>query len=141
MGTAGRAIAAKFLKGKQAPWLQNARALLTGEPVGDWHLMIGNPFGYGGWGSIDDTANFNIRFYDSSKTLIKEVFMVRPYREINIPNGAKYVMLDLNDSKVGNGNTDFGNSISFLLEGTKGCLSMYLSKSFTFISLKLKLII
>lgn len=43
MGTAGRAIAAKFLKGKQAPWLQNARALLTGEPVGDWHLMIGNP--------------------------------------------------------------------------------------------------
>lgn len=43
MGTAGRAVAAKFLKGKQAPWLQNARALLTGEPVGDWHLMIGNP--------------------------------------------------------------------------------------------------
>lgn len=80
------------------------------------NLMIGNPFGYGGWGSIDDTANFNIRFYDSSKTLIKEVFTVRPYREINIPNGAKYVMLDLNDSKVGNGNTDFGNSISYLLE-------------------------
>ena len=43
MGTAGRAVAAKFLKGKQAPWLQDARALLTGEPVGDWHLMIGNP--------------------------------------------------------------------------------------------------
>ena len=43
MGTAGRAVAAKFLKGKQAPWLQNARALLTGEPIGDWHLMIGNP--------------------------------------------------------------------------------------------------
>ena len=43
MGTAGRAVAAKFLKGQQAPWLQDARALLTGEPVGDWHLMIGNP--------------------------------------------------------------------------------------------------
>lgn len=43
MGTAGRAVAAKFLKGKQAPWLEGARALLTGEPVGDWHLMIGNP--------------------------------------------------------------------------------------------------
>jgi hypothetical protein len=42
-GTAGRAVAAKFLKGSQAPWLQDARALLTGEPIGDWHLTIGNP--------------------------------------------------------------------------------------------------
>lgn len=43
MDTAGRAMAAKFLKGQQAPWLQGARAILTGEPVGDWHLTIGNP--------------------------------------------------------------------------------------------------
>lgn len=41
--TAGRAVAAKILKGKQAPWLSNARAILTGEPIGDWHLTIGNP--------------------------------------------------------------------------------------------------
>lgn len=80
------------------------------------NLMIGNPFGYGGWGTVNDTANFNIRFYDSNKTLIKEVFTLRAYREINIPNGAKYVMLDLNDSIIGDVNTDFGNSISYLLE-------------------------
>lgn len=43
LDTAGRAMAAKFLKGQQAPWLQGARAILTGEPVGDWHLTIGNP--------------------------------------------------------------------------------------------------
>lgn len=42
-GTAGRALAAKLVKGTTAPWLQNAHALLTGEPVGDWHLTIGNP--------------------------------------------------------------------------------------------------
>ena len=41
--TAGRAVAAKFLKNKQAPWLQGAKAILTGEPIGDWHLTIGNP--------------------------------------------------------------------------------------------------
>ena len=41
--TAGRAVSAKILKGKQAPWLSNARAILTGEPIGDWHLTIGNP--------------------------------------------------------------------------------------------------
>lgn len=42
-GTAGRALAAKWVKGTNAPWLQSAHALLTGEPVGDWHLTIGNP--------------------------------------------------------------------------------------------------
>jgi hypothetical protein len=27
----------------QIPFLNNMRAILTGEPVGDWHLVIGNP--------------------------------------------------------------------------------------------------
>ena len=37
-------IAAKAMKGTTVPYIQNQRALLTGEPVGDWHLTIGNPF-------------------------------------------------------------------------------------------------
>ena len=36
-------VAAKVMKGTTIPYLQNQRALLTGEPVGDWHLTIGNP--------------------------------------------------------------------------------------------------
>lgn len=39
-----KVIAAKALKGTTVPFIQNQRALLTGEPVGDWHLTIGNPF-------------------------------------------------------------------------------------------------
>lgn len=42
-GTAGRAVAAHMLKGASIPWLENARALLTGEAIGDWHLTIGSP--------------------------------------------------------------------------------------------------
>lgn len=42
-GTAGRAVAAHLLKGQQVPWLEGAKALLTGEPVGDWHITLGNP--------------------------------------------------------------------------------------------------
>ena len=38
-----KVIAAKVMKGTTVPYLQNQRALLTGEPVGDWHLTIGNP--------------------------------------------------------------------------------------------------
>ena len=41
--TAGRAVAAHLLKGASIPWLEGARAILTGEAVGDWHLTIGNP--------------------------------------------------------------------------------------------------
>ncbi len=41
--TMGRAIAAKYLKGATIPWLEGAKALLTGDPIGDWHLTIGNP--------------------------------------------------------------------------------------------------
>ena len=37
-------IAAKAMKGTTVPYIQGQRALLTGEPVGDWHLTIGNPF-------------------------------------------------------------------------------------------------
>jgi hypothetical protein len=36
-------MAAKILRGAQIPWIHNKKALLTGEPVGDWHLTIGNP--------------------------------------------------------------------------------------------------
>lgn len=38
-----KVIAAKALKGTTVPFIQNQRALLTGEPVGDWHLTVGNP--------------------------------------------------------------------------------------------------
>ena len=41
--TIQKLIAAKATKGTTIPYMQNARALLTGEPVGDWHLTIGNP--------------------------------------------------------------------------------------------------
>lgn len=38
-----KVIAAKAMKGTTVPYITNQRALLTGEPVGDWHLTIGNP--------------------------------------------------------------------------------------------------
>lgn len=38
-----KVIAAKAMKGTTIPYISNQRALLTGEPVGDWHLTIGNP--------------------------------------------------------------------------------------------------
>ena len=38
-----KVIAAKAMKGTTIPYITNQRALLTGEPVGDWHLTIGNP--------------------------------------------------------------------------------------------------
>ena len=36
-------IAAKVLRGATIPWVHGKRALLTGDPVGEWHLTIGNP--------------------------------------------------------------------------------------------------
>lgn len=36
-------LAAKVLSGASVPWINNKRALLTGDPVGEWHLTIGNP--------------------------------------------------------------------------------------------------
>jgi hypothetical protein len=38
-----KVIAAKVMKGTTIPYIKNQRALLTGDPVGDWHLTIGNP--------------------------------------------------------------------------------------------------
>jgi len=38
-----KVIAAKAMKGMTVPYIEGQRALLTGEPVGDWHLTIGNP--------------------------------------------------------------------------------------------------
>lgn len=38
-----KVIAEKALRGTTIPYINNQRALLTGEPVGDWHLTIGNP--------------------------------------------------------------------------------------------------
>lgn len=38
-----KVIAAKAMKGTTVPYITGQRALLTGEPVGDWHLTIGNP--------------------------------------------------------------------------------------------------
>ena len=37
------AITQKMHMGMKVPYLTNMRALLIGEPVGDWHLTIGNP--------------------------------------------------------------------------------------------------
>lgn len=42
--TIQKLMAAKITRGSTIPFLRNQRALLTGEPVGDWHLTIGNPF-------------------------------------------------------------------------------------------------
>lgn len=36
-------LAGKILRGAQVPWITGKKALLTGEPVGEWHLTIGNP--------------------------------------------------------------------------------------------------
>ena len=41
--TMGRAVSAHLLKGASIPWINGMKALLTGEPVGEWHLMVGNP--------------------------------------------------------------------------------------------------
>lgn len=41
--TLQRVIAGKAMKGTTIPYIQQQRALLTGDPVGDWHLTIGNP--------------------------------------------------------------------------------------------------
>lgn len=43
VNTLNRAVAARMLRSVNIPWLQDAHALLTGEPIGDWHLTIGNP--------------------------------------------------------------------------------------------------
>ena len=42
--TIEKLIAAKATKGTTIPYISGQRALLTGEPIGDWHLTIGNPF-------------------------------------------------------------------------------------------------
>jgi len=42
-GNVGQKLFQHQLAGK-APMFKGMRALLTGEPVGDWHLVIGNPF-------------------------------------------------------------------------------------------------
>ena len=44
MSAIQKVVAAKALKGTTVPFIQQQRALLTGEPVGDWHLTVGNPF-------------------------------------------------------------------------------------------------
>ena len=41
--TIQKLIAAKATRGTSIPYISGNRALLTGEPVGDWHLTIGNP--------------------------------------------------------------------------------------------------
>lgn len=49
-GMGGRAVmglqkvlAGRILKGATIPWVTGKKALLTGDPVGEWHLTIGNP--------------------------------------------------------------------------------------------------
>lgn len=46
LGQAGSNIAKNYMAEKSAgaiPYLKGMKALLTGEPVGDWHVTIGNP--------------------------------------------------------------------------------------------------
>lgn len=38
-----KAVTEKMRSGMSVPYVQGMRALLLGEPVGDWHLTIGNP--------------------------------------------------------------------------------------------------
>ena len=62
--TLQKLIAAKATKGTTVPYLQNNRALLTGEPVGDWHLTIGNPFNPIAMIGNLIVKDLNIEFYD-----------------------------------------------------------------------------
>ena len=36
-------LAGYILKGATIPWVRHKKALLTGDPTGEWHLTIGNP--------------------------------------------------------------------------------------------------
>lgn len=38
-----KVLAGRILKGATIPWVTGKKALLTGDPVGEWHLTIGNP--------------------------------------------------------------------------------------------------
>lgn len=38
-----KVLAGRILKGATIPWVTGKKALLTGDPTGEWHLTIGNP--------------------------------------------------------------------------------------------------
>ncbi len=38
-----KVLAGRILKGATIPWVHGKKALLTGDPTGEWHLTIGNP--------------------------------------------------------------------------------------------------
>lgn len=38
-----KVLAGRILKGATIPWVNGKKALLSGDPVGEWHLTIGNP--------------------------------------------------------------------------------------------------
>lgn len=42
-GVAGQALKQKHINQANAPQVQGLRSLLTGDPVGEWHVTIGNP--------------------------------------------------------------------------------------------------
>lgn len=62
--TIGKLVAAKITRGTSVPYLKNQRALLTGEPVGDWHLTIGNPFNPIAMIGNLIVKDLNVEFYD-----------------------------------------------------------------------------
>lgn len=62
--TIQKLVAAKITRGTSIPFLRNQRALLTGEPVGDWHLTIGNPFNPIAMIGNLVVRDLNIEFYD-----------------------------------------------------------------------------
>lgn len=41
--TVGKMVSAHLLKNATIPYLQGMKALLSGDPTGEWHLTIGNP--------------------------------------------------------------------------------------------------
>ena len=62
--TIQKLIAAKATKGTSIPYIHGKRALLTGMPVGDWHLTIGNPLNPIAMIGNLIVTNLNIEFYD-----------------------------------------------------------------------------
>jgi hypothetical protein len=62
--TIQKLVAAKAVRGSTIPYISGNRALLTGEPVGDWHLTIGNPFNPIAMIGNLIVSDLNIEFYD-----------------------------------------------------------------------------
>ena len=79
--TIQKLIAAKITRGTSVPYLRGQRALLTGEPVGDWHLTIGNPFNPIAMIGNLVVKDLSIEFYDEQSSK-KASELLQKYRYI-----------------------------------------------------------